>query len=251
MTPTHYAIAFAAVILIGIGKAGFAGGVGVLATPLFCLVVDPRQAVGILLPVLCACDWVSLYYYRRSFAPRPLLRGLPGAVAGIAAGAALLNYLDSARLKQIVGAVAVLFVADRLVRHLSRRTPEAWKPGTAAGTALGAGAGFFSTVAHAAGPIVAAYLLPQRLGRQVYVGTTVVFFTVVNHLKLVPYGLLGLLEVNNLVLSLILLPMVPVGVWLGVWLNRRISERAFLVVVYVLLFATGLKLLGVPIPLWS
>jgi uncharacterized membrane protein YfcA len=245
----EYAVAFVVVILIGISKAGFAGGTGVLATPLFCLVVDPRQAVGVLLPVLCACDWVSLYYYRRSFALRPLLLSLPGGVAGIAAGSLLLGSVSDARLRQIVGSIALVFVLDRVVRVMLRRQSAAWTPGAPAGALLGGAAGFFSTLAHAAGPILAAYLLPQKLGRQLYVGTSVVFFVVINHLKLIPYAYQGLLESANLTFSLVLLPVVPLGVWLGVWLNRRMSERAFLVVVYALLFLTGLKLLGVPTPL--
>ena len=249
MTVYHYIFAFVVVILIGVGKAGFAGGTGLLATPLFCLVVPARQAVAVLLPILCACDWISLYFYRKSFSRRALFLSLPGALGGIAVAALLLGSIAEDNLKRIVGAVAVIFVLDRVIRALLDNKPPAWTPGAGAGTILGAGAGFFSTIAHAAGPIMAAYLLPQKLGRRLYVGTSVVFFTIINHVKLIPYAYVGMLKVDNLLFSLLLLPVVPVGVWLGVWLNRRVSERAFLVIVYVILFLTGLKLLGVPLPL--
>lgn len=249
MTLPEYATALVVVVLIGIAKAGFAGGVGVLATPLFCLVVDPRQAVAVLLPVLCACDWVSLYWYRRTFVVRPLLLSLPGAAVGIALGGLLLGSLDDARLGHVVGAVALFFVTYRVVRFLLHGEALAWKPGAPAATLLGASAGFFSTLAHAAGPIMAAYLLPQKFSRQLYVGTTVVFFTVVNHLKLLPYSYWGLFDGSRILFSLALLPAVPLGVWLGVWLNRRVDEKLFLVIVYVLLFLTGLKLVGIPTPL--
>ena len=39
------------------------------------------------------------------------------------------------------------------------------------------------------------------------------------------------------------LPLVPVGVWLGVWLNRRVSEKLFLKLVYAMTFLTGLQLI--------
>ncbi len=249
MSVDAYAIGFAVVILIGIAKAGFASGVGALATPLFCLAVDPRQAVGVLLPVLCACDMVALVYYRRLCALRPLVICLPGAVGGVAAGGFLLGSLSDTLLKQIVGAIAIFFVVYRVASYLAGRTAVAWKPGIPAGSALGACAGFLSTLAHAAGPIMAAYLLPQNLGRRVYVGTSVVFFAILNAVKLIPYAHLDLLTAPNLLFSLALLPVVPLGVWLGVWSNRKISERAFLIVVYVLLFLAGLRLLGVPLPL--
>jgi uncharacterized membrane protein YfcA len=249
MSADQYAIGFVVVILIGIGKAGFAGGTGALATPLFCLAVDPRQAVGVLLPILCACDMVALVYYRRSCAWRPLAICLPGAVAGVAAGGLLLGSVSDTLLKQIVGAIALFFVTYRIAGYVAGRAPAAWRPGIPAGSALGASAGFLSTLAHAAGPVMAAYLLPQHLGRRIYVGTTVFFFAIINLVKLIPYACLDLLETPNLLFSLALLPVVPLGVWAGVWLNRRIGERAFLIVVYVLLFLAGLRLLGVPLPL--
>lgn len=249
LTPVETTIAVLVVILIGVSKAGFAGGTGVLATPLFCLVTDAHRAVAILLPVLCACDWVSFWYYRRSFEWRPLLLCLPGALLGIAAGGLLLGRVDSDDLAVIVGVIALLFVAHRGAQALRGGSSTAWRPARWSGSLFGGAAGFFSTLAHAAGPIMAAYLLPQNLGRRLYVGTTVVFFVMVNHVKLVPYGLQGKLRFDNLKLSLILLPVVPVGVWLGVWLNRRMSERVFLTVVYVLLLLSGLRLTGVPTPL--
>ncbi len=242
--PLVFSIAAVVVILIGVSKAGFAGGTGVIATPLLCLVLaDPKDAIALLLPILCACDWFSLYCYRKRFAVRPLALILPGALVGITGGAFLLGRADKRYLTMAVGGIAIFFVVYRVIRHLRKGTPAAWKPGPIYGSLFGAAAGLFSTLAHAAGPVAAAYLLPQNLGRKRYVGTTVVFFTVVNHVKLIPYALLGMLEVSNLKQSLLLAPFVPAGVLLGVWLNRRLNERVFLVIIYILLFSTGIKLI--------
>ena len=38
-------------------------------------------------------------------------------------------------------------------------------------------------------------------------------------------------------------PLVPLGVWLGVWLNRRFSETIFVRVIYAILLLTGLQLI--------
>ncbi len=244
-----YLVGFVVCTLVGIAKAGFAGGIGVLATPLFCLAVDPRKAVGVLLPVLCAADLFSMYYYRRLFAGRPLAYALVGACGGIVLGAFFLGTLQERHLKVFVGAIALLFVFYRVGRALAGRASSSWRPGLPTGVLFGLVAGFCSTMAHAGGPIMAAYLLPQGLGRRVYVGTTVFFFGIVNHLKLIPYGSLGMLQGPNLLFSLSLLPTVPLGVWLGVTLNKKISESAFLVAVYIILFLVGLKLVGVPSPI--
>jgi uncharacterized membrane protein YfcA len=42
--------------------------------------------------------------------------------------------------------------------------------------------------------------------------------------------------------SLVLAPLAPVGVLTGVYLHRRVSDRLFFGVVYVLLGAVGIKL---------
>ena len=86
------------------------------------------------------------------------------------------------------------------------------------------------------------YLLRRSLNRTEFVATTVVFFAVVNYVKLVPYTWLGQFDTSNLLTSLVLAPLAPVGVGLGVWLHRRVSDRFFFSFVYVLLFLVGLKL---------
>ena len=47
----------------------------------------------------------------------------------------------------------------------------------------------------------------------------------------------------NLTTSLLFAPLAPLGVWLGVWMHNRVSEKAFFQVSYVLLFASGVKLI--------
>ncbi len=116
------------------------------------------------------------------------------------------------------------------------------KPGKVAGALWGCLSGFTSTLAHAGGPPFAVYLLPQKLDKTVFVGTSVFFFLVVNYVKLVPYHFLGQLNVGNLAAALVFAPLAPLGIWLGVWLHRRVSERTFYNVSYTLLLATGLKL---------
>jgi uncharacterized protein len=71
----------------------------------------------------------------------------------------------------------------------------------------------------------------------------VVFFAVINAVKLVPYAWLGLLDARNLATSLVLAPLAPVGIGLGVWLMRRMSQELFYRVAYAMLVLVGAKLL--------
>ena len=87
-------------------------------------------------------------------------------------------------------------------------------------------------------------MLRRPLGKTEFVATTVVFFTVVNYAKLVPYAWLGQLSAGNLTASLLLAPFAPLGIAMGMWLHNRISERLFFRIACVFLFAVALKLIG-------
>src|SRR5690606_22716485 len=95
-------------------------------------------------------------------------------------------------------------------------------------------------LAHAAGPPATMYLLPQNMGRRLYVGTNAVLFTIVNGLKLIPYILLGMITFDRIGTSLALMIFVPIGTLTGAWMNKRINETAFNTVVYVILLWMGL-----------
>jgi len=103
--------------------------------------------------------------------------------------------------------------------------------------------GFTSTLAHAGGPPFAIYMLAQKVDKTLFVGTAAVFFIVINYVKLVPYYFLGQLSVGNLTTALLFAPLAPIGVWFGVWVHRRLSQKIFLNASYALLLATGMKLI--------
>ena len=104
-------------------------------------------------------------------------------------------------------------------------------------------AGFTSFLAHAGSPPYQVYVIPQGLSKEIYTGTSVMFFAAANAIKLIPYGMLGQLSVTNLSVSGWLLPLVPVGVFLGVWINRKLPERVFFGIILTSIFLVGVKLI--------
>ena len=104
-------------------------------------------------------------------------------------------------------------------------------------------AGFVSFGVHAGAPPTNVYLLPQRLDKTLFVGTLVVLFAIINYVKLIPYALLGQLNAANMTTAAILIPLIPLGTWMGVRLHRLIPERPFYLVCYLLLIVMGSKLL--------
>jgi uncharacterized membrane protein YfcA len=241
--PWFYAAAVPAVLLFGISKGGFGGGLGTLAVPLLALVISPVQAAGILLPILCLMDLFSLWAYRGKWDYGELRVLVPASLVGIGMGTALFEYMSPAVIRLIVGVVAVSFTLHYWVARSVRRSRELPDYPRAAGLLGGAAAGFTSFIAHAGGPPINMYLLRRPHDRTVFVATTVLFFAIVNYTKLIPYAWLGQLEAGNLVTSLVLSPLAPLGVMMGVWLHRRVSDRFFFFTVYVLLAAVGLRLI--------
>ncbi len=237
-----FLVATPVVLLVGMSKGGFGGGLGSLAVPVLSLLVDPRIAAAILLPILCSMDLVSLWSFRGQWDKKNLLIMLPGALVGIGIGALTFTYMNANSVRLLIGFLALYFVAHYLWgKYILQRT--AVQPTSVVrGGFWGTVAGFVSYIAHAGGPPIAIYLLPQHLPKTVFVGTTVVFFTVVNYTKLIPYIWFGQLNTEVLLTSLILLPLAPIGVRLGVYLHHKVSDVWFYRSCYVLLLLAGIKL---------
>lgn len=241
LDPIFYVAAIPAVLISGISKSGFGTGLGILAVPMIALTMPTTQAAAIMLPILCVMDLTALWAYRGQWSRENMKIMLPGGLAGIVFGALTFRYVSEPGLKFMLGVVAIGFLLQRWIgatSQLQKTMPAAGK-----GYFWSAVSGYTSTLAHAGGPPMSIYLLPQKMDKALFVGTTVVFFTVVNYVKLIPYTLLGLFDGSNLATSAGLAPLGVLGILCGVWLRRHIQEILFYRLCYGFLFVTGVKLL--------
>jgi uncharacterized protein len=229
--PFFYAVTIPAVLLLGISKSGFGAGFGSLAVPMMALAVSVPDAAAILMPVLFLMDVLGMAAFRKDFDLKLLKFLIPCGLVGITIGALLFKVLNP---------LTLLFLAQRL---LFPPQPDSAPPPRWLGAILTATSGFTSFIAHAGGPPINAYVIPLKLSPIKFTATMAFFFFVVNLSKWIPYGLLGLLDLRNMATSLVLLPIAPVGVWIGVRLARRISQQLFYRFLYAGMLLTGLKLL--------
>jgi len=239
-------------MLFSMTKAGFGGSAGLLAVPLmiFACGGDVLLAAGILLPILIAADYVAVASWLGKWNARAVGMLLPGTVVGVAAGWAVLRLLGriegveggreltNAWLKLGVGALALGFVGLQAARSLRGR-PLAFRPVFWQGTVAGTTAGFTSTLAHAAGPIVGMYMLPQQMPKGQFVASTAVYFWFANQVKLVPYYAEDMINFDTLGAGLVLLPAIAAGAVLGIYLHRKVGQRPFTGIVYTLLALAG------------
>ena len=237
--PATLLAACVAVALVGLSKGGMGGAFALLGVPILALVMPPVQAAALLLPVLLMMDGVSLWAWRGYFDRATLRALLPGAVLGIALGAATAAITSDAMVRLMVGLVALGFVA----RTVLARGQTAPRPhGAMRGTFWGAGAGFTSFVAHAGGPPFQVYVLPLRLDPRIYTGTSVIFFAVVNVIKVAPYAALGQFTAPVLLTALALLPLAVLATLTGAAIIKRMRADVFYPFMYTMVALVGAKL---------
>ena len=229
-------------MLYGISKGGFGGGLGAASVPLMALVISPVQAAAILLPILCVMDIIALWKFRGKWILPELKILLPASLLGIIVGTLLFEHMSTAVVRLIIGTVAIAFTAHYWINKRRARGIQLKDYPQSYGLAAGSVAGFTSFVAHSGGPPISMYLLRRSLDRTGFAATSIVFFAVVNYVKLIPYGWLGQLDADNLATSAALVVLAPIGVLIGAWLHSRVSDKFFFAFVYVLLFIVGLKL---------
>ena len=204
------------------------------------LAVTVPQAAAVLMPVLLLMDLLGIAVFRKDFDKALLKFLVPFALVGTVVGALLFKLLDAKVVAGLVGALTLLFLAQRLIFPPK---PEGLPPPRWLGALLGITAGFTSFIAHAGGPPISAYVIPLRLSPIKFTATMAFLFFVINLSKWIPYAWLGLLDMRNMSTSLVLLPLVPIGVWIGVRFARRVSPVLFYRLLYGGMFITGCKLL--------
>lgn len=238
--PIFWLCAVIAVIITGISKGGF-GGLALFAVPIMSLTILPTQAAGIILPILVAMDAISVWIYRKFWNKALLLKILPGAFLGIIIGGLLAGYVNDQVIRICVGLISIGFPFYAIFKPKGRA--DILYNNKPLGVLFGTAAGFTSFLAHAGGPFFQAYAIPQKIEVRVHAGSSVIFFAVLNFVKLLPYGMLGQFDKTNLTTSLILLPLAPVGVLIGAWMVKKVNQQLFYRIIYTMIFIAGVKLL--------
>ena len=237
-----YLAAIPAVILIGLAKGGFAG-LGALGMPIMALGVAPVRGAAILLPILIVQDAIGVTAFRKTWDRKILLIMLPGAILGVGLGWLFAASVPAEAVLAAVGAISILFGAYRLWAERGGRIAAASNSPAWVGGMFGIATGFTSQIAHAGGPPYQMWVMPRRLARDVFIGTTAIFFAALNWIKVPAYVALGQFTQSNMIATAVLLPLAIASSLAGVWLVRRVSAERFYTIVYVLMVVTGGKLL--------
>jgi len=240
---TFFAVAIPAVLFAGISKGGFGSAAAFAAAPLLALILEPAQAVALMLPLLIVMDFSALRPYWRQWNPRVSWLLIAGGVPGAVLGAVLIGRADPDLFRLLIGLIAVGFVLWQWARNRGWVRLGGAPMLDRAGFFYGVGAGLTSFIAHAGGPVAAVYMLTQGLGKREYQATTIIVFWANNLLKCGLYAGLGFFGWQVLLADLYLAPVAVIGTWMGVWMHRIVPESVYFAVVYVCLTLAGTKLI--------
>jgi uncharacterized membrane protein YfcA len=231
-------------MFVGIAKTGVPG-FGILVVPLMVFAAgDARASAGWLLPLLCVADLIAIAYYRRHAHARRLFELAPWVIVGMVGGTAVLGLYESI-VRRVVGGIVLVMVAAHVARKwrgagqpIDDPVPAAWHHGARYGVA----AGFATTVANAAGPVMNLYLLSKRLPKEEFIAAGAWFFFLINLTKLPIYGRLGMIGGTSLLFDACLLPAVALGALIGRAVIRRLPQGIFEKVVLALTTLAALLL---------
>ena len=205
--------------------------------------MSPLDAAIVVAPLVSFMDLFALGSFGpRTWSKRDLVWLMPFLVLGIGIGYLFFTRVDPHLVEASIATVTLLFAAHWFL--LGRRAKPSHMP-VSPPLAILAGtlSGFTTFVAHSGGPPVNMYLLRRGLDKTIYAGTNLAIFTLGNLVKLLPYGILAYAKPSTLIAAASLAPIVPIGVWAGVYLHRRLEQNRLYFWCYLLLAAAAAKLL--------
>jgi len=167
---------------------------------------------------------------------------LPGALLGVMIGWATAAFVSDSVVRLIVGVIAIAFVLRWFFSNkIKRSTP---RPHSLPAASFWATiSGYTSFVSHSGGPPYQVYTMPLNMAPRIVTGTGVLFFAIVNVLKLIPYFALGQFDTENLTTAALLTPIALIFTLVGAAIIRRMSAETFYPVIYTMTFLVGLKML--------
>ncbi len=226
-------------VFVGMGKGGLPV-VGMLSVLALVPGIHAVTAAGLLLPLYVVSDMFGLYAYRREFDRRVLAILLPAAALGVALGYFTATVVSEAWVTILIGVIGLVFALNLLIKRQMIVEPK--RAEVAPGIFWGAVTGFTSFVSHSGGPPYQVYTMPLGMSKAVFAGTSTIAFAYINAVKLIPYYLLGQINLASLEKVLVLMPIAAASVFLGVRLVKWLPERLFFQLVTWALFLVSVKL---------
>ena len=237
-----------AVMLVAISKSGFGGGLGGLGFPLMVLVLPPKLALAVFLPLTLLTDIWVIFVWRKFFIFEIIWMMVLGGMIGQLLCWIFFNYLDDKSILILIGTMALItsvkfFLSKIDLLQKSKSHLNTSQPNFLRAVFWCSLSGFASFIAWAGSIPAQIFLLRLGVDRKNFVAAMSFYFFFIN-LSKIPFFLdLKIINQQSLILSFILIPVLPLGIFIGKWLNLKLSDNLFYKISHIALFLCGINLI--------
>lgn len=232
LTNINWFLAFIAILLLGMSKAGIKG-IGVVIVTLMAIVFGGKTSTGTLIPMMIFADIMAVIYYHRHTQWKFLGKLMPTMVIGVLIGVWLGNDISDEIFKRLMAILILLIVVFMLV--MEKRKSTEIPQNKLFSNSMGLLSGFTSMIGNLAGSFSNIYFLAMRLPKNEFIGTAAWLFLIINIFKL-PFHIFvwKTISAQSLAINLALIPIIVLGFFLGIYLVKLINNelyRKFIIVV--------------------
>jgi uncharacterized membrane protein YfcA len=227
-------------ILVGLNKTALPG-VGIVVVPLIASFFSARASTGLLLPMLALADLFAVGYYHRHANWKIILKLLPAALVGIAAGSYLIRRINDESLRPVIGIIVLVMLVMNYLRE--KHFNKDYSQSKIFAISMGFAAGITTQLANAAGPIMAIYLLAMNLPKYEFIGTGAWYFLILNWIKMAIFTSEGRITMQSMSADISMLPLIALGAITGIFILKKVPQKWFNFAVQFLAAAAAIKLL--------
>jgi len=225
---TGYLVLFLVVALVvGMAKAGLSG-IGLAIVPSMALIFGAKESTGVLLPMLITADIMAVIYYRRNAVWKHILRILPWVAIGILIALITGNLINDNQFRVIMITVVWTMLILTVLNDLRKKKGKVIPENHFFASLMGLSGGFATMIGNSAGPVFTLYFLAMRLPKKEFIGTGAWLYLIMNTGKL-PLQILvwKTITVNSLILNLIAIPVIAVGIFIGIYIVKLFPEKVY------------------------
>jgi hypothetical protein len=229
-------------VCVGLNKTGLPG-MGIVVVPLMASFFPAASSTGLLLVLLATGDLFAVGFYHRHANWKHIIKLLPAAFAGMAAGSLVIRRMTDSQLAPVIGVIVLVML---ILNYLHQRNPQDdsglphhWL----FAVTMGFFAGLTTQLANAAGPVMIIYLLAMKLPKYEFIGTSAWFFLILNWLKVPIFMSEGRITAAAFAADACMLPLIVVGAVAGLLILKKLPQKWFNIIVQILAAAAAIKLL--------
>lgn len=227
LTPGFLLLFFVVALVLGMAKAGLSG-LGLAVIPVMALIFGAKESTGVILPMLITADIMAVIYYRRNAVWKHILRILPWVALGIIIALITGKLINNNQFRIVMISVVWIMLILMVINDLRKMDENAIPENKPFGALMGFTGGFATMIGNSAGPVFTLYFLAMKLPKKEFIGTSAWLYLIMNTGKLPLQALVWKnITLHSLILDLIAIPVIALGILLGIHIVKLFPEKAY------------------------